>query len=356
MEYSQKSVNIFAEDKELREYFLSKKVFEKLTNDSFNYLNIKQVHFILSVQYALGIIKYNTVSRLLSEFYKQIISVIAKENLDFRDFFIGGLGSFGSTEMTFASDIDLIFLVKKIDSKGRKEKSFQKLLQEIRKALSLTSVDCRLRPEGKSSLLAWEIESYSNYLKERARVWELQAFSKLTFVYGDKKLFNVFKKNIINRIKKEDERQIKIEIAAMRRRMYPQTIPAKEKSFNLKKSYGGLADIEFLLQYLMLTDVEFYKSCMGKPTQKIIQSLINRKKSYKELNVLIDNFKFLKNLELQNQVIFNNSLPMITDDEEKALLFSKKLGVNNVNEFRKNLNLTVKINQQLFNKYLDGNS
>lgn len=355
MEFAQKSVDLFAEDKELREYFLSKKVFEELTFDSISNPGIKKLHFILSVQYALDIIKNESVSNLMSEFYKQKISIIAKQNLDFNDFFIAGLGSFGSYDMTFTSDVDLIFVVKEIDSKGKKEKSFQKLLQEIRKEFSLTSVDCRLRPEGKSSLLAWEIESYSNYIKERARVWELQAFSKLNFVCGDNKLFSAFKKNIISRIKKEDDRQIKNDIAAMRRKMYPQTISLQEKLFNLKKSRGGLADIESLIQYLLMIDAELYKACLGKSTKKVIQSLINKKKQYKEFNVLINNFNFMKNLELQNQVIFNNSVSLITNDEEKLLIFAKKTG-NNANDFRKNLNLVIKINQKLFDKYLNGNS
>jgi [glutamine synthetase] adenylyltransferase / [glutamine synthetase]-adenylyl-L-tyrosine phosphorylase len=97
--------------------------------------------------------------------------------------------------MTFASDIDLIFVVEKLDKKGELQKEFQNILLKLKKDFSPYNVDCRLRPEGKSSQLVWEIGSYKNYLKDRARVWELQAFTKLNFLYGDKKIYSSFKKH-----------------------------------------------------------------------------------------------------------------------------------------------------------------
>jgi [glutamine synthetase] adenylyltransferase / [glutamine synthetase]-adenylyl-L-tyrosine phosphorylase len=355
MEYAQKAVDLFSEDKELREYFLSKKVFEKLTNTSLITLNVRKLQFILAVQYALGMIKNDNVSKFISEFCCSRISEIADKHFDFTDYFIAGLGSLGSRNMTFASDIDLIFVVNEIDSRGKKEKAFRNFLHIIRKELSPFPVDCRLRPEGKSSQLAWEIESYSTYINERARIWEFQAFTRLNLICGEKNLFNIFKRKITGRIKKEERKNLKKEIMGMRKKMYPQTAFPQEKSFNIKKSRGSLADIEFLLQYLMLCNSELYKKLQGKPVTEIIKAIINNR-TYKELNILAGNFRFLKNLELHNQVIFNNSTPIIPDDDEKLLIYAKKSGADSVNEFRKNLNLVIKINHQLFNKYLDGNS
>ena len=356
LEYSQKSVDLFAEDKELREDFLSKKVFERINNNSLGSFSTKKITFILSIQFALNIIPYEKLSSTLSEYFRiKTAEAFDKSNdkeLKSAEFFAAGLGSFSTKEMTFASDIDLVFVVDKLDKKGKLQKEFQNILLELKNDFNPYNVDCRLRPEGKSSQLVWELNSYSNYFKERARIWELQAFTKLNFIYGNKKLFSLFKKSLIERVKAEDEKNIKRDLVEMRKKLYPKSISLDNYIFNLKKSRGGLTDIEFVLQYLILCNPDLYKKCIGNSSIKNITALAVSNPKLKELNKLKDNFAFLKKIELLNQNIFNNTLPNLVEDNKKFLIFAKKLGLKNKDEFLRKIKSTALTNQNLFDKYL----
>jgi glutamate-ammonia-ligase adenylyltransferase len=354
LEFSQKSVDLFAEDKELREDLLSKKAFEKINSNSLKNFSTKKLTFILSVQLVLNKISYEKLSSTLCDYFKiKIVEIFDKSsNKDLKrtEFFIAALGSFSTKEITFASDIDLIFVVDKLDKKGNLQKEFQNILLTLKKEFNPYNVDCRLRPEGKSSQLVWEFDSYSNYLKERARTWELQAFTKLNFIHGNKKLFSLFKKSLIGRVKNEDEKNIKRDLVEMRNKLYPKTVSLDRYTFNLKKSRGGLSDIEFILQYLILCNAELYKKCIGNSVIRNINALTEN--NYKGLKKLKDNFAFLKKIELLNQNIFNNTLPNLVEDDKKFLIFAKKLGLKNKDEFFRKIKSVALNNQNLFDKYL----
>ena len=110
--------------------------------------------------------------------------------------------------MTFASDVDLIFAVKNSGKYQNIQKDFQELLGNLKKELSPFSVDCRLRPEGASSQLVWDFEKYLEYLNNRARIWELQAFLKASFISGNEKLFVKLSETFQQRVSKLSEKEI----------------------------------------------------------------------------------------------------------------------------------------------------
>lgn len=352
IEFSQKSVDLFAEDKDLREHFLSKRVFEKLDKNSFQTFSVKKILFTLAVQFTLNKIGFAELSKTLSDYFRLRISNIMDESFAKSkitpEYFIAGLGSFGTKEMTFASDIDLIFVVEKLDSKVELQREFQNILLKLKEEFSPFSVDCRLRPEGKSSLLVWELKSYADYLKDRARIWELQAFTKLSFVCGEKKLFTKFLNIISNRVRNESKSEIKTEMAEMRKKIYPKTT----SSFNIKKSRGGLTDIEFVIQFLILSNSNLFKKFSGNNIIKNITILTKEKSASDKLIKLNDSFSFLKTVELLNQNIFNNSLPVIPQNEEKIETLAERMYIKNKEDFLVTLQTHAKINQSLFEKTL----
>ena len=356
MEFSQKSVDLFAEDKDLREYLLSKKVFEKIDKNSLKTFSMKEILFILSVQFTLNKIGFALLSKTLSNYFSAKISAIMEkfigENKILSEYFIAGLGSFSTEEMTFASDIDLIFVVDKLDSKGVIQKEFQNILLKFKNDFSPFSVDCRLRPEGKSSMLVWELSSYADYLKSRARIWELQAFTKLSFVCGNKKLFNRFIGFVSDRIKIEDKSKIKTEMVEMRRKTYPATNHLTGNSFNIKKSRGGLTDIEFVIQYLILCNPDLFKKCCGNNAIKNIAILSKEKAALKEIKKLKDNFSFMKFVELSNQNIFNSTLPIISQDEVKLQTLAQRMNFKSKEDFLAKVLATAKSSQNFFDKFL----
>jgi glutamate-ammonia-ligase adenylyltransferase len=256
--------------------------------------------------------------------------------------------------MTFASDMDLIFVTDDIDPASNIQKNFQTLLLKFKDEFRPHEVDCRLRPEGKSSLLVWDLKGYDRYITTRARTWELQAFCKLNFVCGDEILFNKFIDVIENRISNEDKLKLKKEILEMRKKTYPHTTAGRghADSFNIKKSPGGLSDINFLLVYLMLSNLTLFKKFRGSGTLKNIYGAVTQNKSLNEIESLEENYAFLKKLEMTNQCIFNSTISSIPSDTFKYKLVALRMGFKEPDKFRKHLSEIIKSNSSLFNKYL----
>ena len=333
-EFSQKTIDLFAEDEELLEYFISRNIFERI--DIINSTNypLKKLLFVLSAQFILGKINSRNFGNILQANIIKKINDISKEVIPIEtEYFISGLGSFGAGEMNFSSDIDLIFIVNGQYMQSEVQKIFQNLLLKLKKILRPFETDCRLRPEGKSSQLVWDLNSYENYLKNRARVWELQSLCKLRFVSGNKNLFDKFKRLIIKRITIEKSETIKKDIKAMRKKLLPSGTMSQMKIINLKKVSGGIMDIEFLIQYLMLTTPGLFQKVLKAGTEMRIQML------FPEENYLKENYIFLKDLILRNQCVFSSSGYLFKEDQKENIIYKKDLHYI----LRTNNNLFIKI-------------
>ena len=282
-ERSQKAIDLFAEDKVLRDSFLSRECLVPLNKDGFSNISLKDFHFRASIQLIAGIIKPESFAELYTEFLNQRIMSFAREFVSDKkwqdNFFIAAMGSFGSSELSFASDVDLVFVVRDIQKYPDIQKEFQRLLQNLKDNLPGLEIDCRLRPEGKSSQLVWDIEDYKKYFSNRARVWELQAFTKCRFVFGDIELFNSFFTYYIQTVKQKDKELIKKEMFEMRKKLYP----GLDTSFNIKKSSGGLADIDFIVSFLFLTNPDLLVERKEKVTSNSFELI--KKVSIKEINI-----------------------------------------------------------------------
>ena len=359
-EFSQKAIDLFAEDEDLRDFFITRKVFEKITLKNIELLSIKKMLFSLSVQFTLNLISAEKISKLLKIYIIKSIEKKIEEYPKLKsinyDFMIAALGSFGSGEMTFSSDIDLIFVVNDLNSYPEIQKDFQNLLIKLKTELKPFDVDCRLRPEGKSSILVWDLAGFTKYIQNRSRIWELQAYCKMNFIYGNKKTFNRLTKSISFRINNEDKGLIKKEIFNMRKNLYPKFISSFHDSFNIKKSPGGLADIEFLIQSIILTGKNLYLKYRAKNIIEIIESLEKDKKGFRNLEKLKANFNFLKNLEFAVQNIFNNTIPVLPSNEDKKSMIAAFLGFDSIAKYQDKIANIYKVNHSLYEKYLNNKS
>lgn len=357
-EYSQKAVNLFSEDDELKECFLDRSCFDKLDIKDIIKKPLKKILFSLAVQYILGLIDQESLSSLISIYCKKkmhlIIEKLLKKPSLSGKYFIAALGSCGTNEMTFSSDIDLIFVVDKLKSFNNAEKKFQNILQQIRSELLPFKIDCRLRPEGKSSNLVWEIDSYDDYIQRRLRIWELQAFTKMSFVCGDEELYNNFIDILQKRLVKESIENIKSEISSMRKKLYPSTNGSSLNLLNLKKSQGGLIDVEFALQLLILSEPERFYRMAGKSQFQII-NYFKENSDLEDLDSLQNNYRFLKKLILLNQICFDSTTEILPTDKKKLNLLSKQMGIENSEKFRSRLNETLRTNKLIFQKIVAKN-
>ena len=182
-------------------------------------------------------------------------------------FAIVAYGKVGGLEMGYKSDIDIVFLYdadfgttqgmeKTIDN----IRFYSNLGQRIINALTmhtaagtLYGADMRLRPGGDSGMIVSHIEAFEEYLETQAWTWEHQALIRARAVAGDAALcarFEAVRSRILTLPRQED--MVKKEVSDMRERMRNERLKASPGQFDLKQSRGGIVDIEFLVQYLVL--------------------------------------------------------------------------------------------------------
>ncbi|MGZ5010706.1 MAG: bifunctional [glutamate--ammonia ligase]-adenylyl-L-tyrosine phosphorylase/[glutamate--ammonia-ligase] adenylyltransferase [Methylobacter sp.] len=184
------------------------------------------------------------------------------------NFAVIGFGKLGGIELGYGSDLDLVFLYDCKDGNaltdGDKPIScsqfYGRLGLKVRHILDtkllsgvLYEVDMRLRPNGDSGLLVSHINAYEDYLKNQAWTWELQALVRGRFIAGDSQLkvqYEAIRRRILSLPR--DTESLKKEVREMREKMR-EALAAKDKDkFDLKQSKGGIADIEFIVQFGVL--------------------------------------------------------------------------------------------------------
>lgn len=351
-EYSQYTINLFAEDKHLRDLFLSRKCFEKIDRNSFSNQSTKEFLFTLSVQYTSEIISAGNVNSMLSDFIFEKIRALSNSFSNEKkwkdEYVIIAMGSLGAKEITFTSDIDLIFVVNDLSEYLRIQNEFQDLLLEIKNVLSPFEVDCRLRPEGKSSYLVWGLKTYSDYIKSRARIWELQALLKAAFIIGNIEQYNSLIKVFIARLKSLDQKIITKEIAEMRKKL--SASESISGASNIKKSPGGLTDIEFIISNYLLTNYQIVKKCIGTGTEKSAKILSLNKQFKIDFESIAEHFRTLKNIELANKNIFDTRTARIPLDAAKLKMLSSFLGYNDQKKFLIEFNSILANNSKIYSQ------
>lgn len=176
-------------------------------------------------------------------------------------------GKLGGWELGYGSDLDLVFLHdcpansvtngdKQIDSRQFYLRLVQRIIHlfNVRTSFGiLYEVDVRLRPQGDAGLLACSLDSFADYQMNEAWTWEHQALVRARAVYGENDLikrFNQIRHDVL--CKPRDENQLKTEVRQMREKMRNHLGTTQAELFNLKIDEGGIGDIEFLSQYLVL--------------------------------------------------------------------------------------------------------
>ncbi|WP_085246637.1 bifunctional [glutamate--ammonia ligase]-adenylyl-L-tyrosine phosphorylase/[glutamate--ammonia-ligase] adenylyltransferase [Gilliamella mensalis] len=182
-------------------------------------------------------------------------------------------GKLGGWELGYSSDLDLVFLHdcpvnsmtngnKQIDSRQFYLRLVQRIIHlfNVRTSFGiLYEVDVRLRPQGDAGLLACSLDSFADYQMNEAWTWEHQALVRARAIYGEGELikrFNQIRHNVL--CKKRDENTLKTEVRQMREKMRSHLGTMQANLFNLKIDKGGIGDIEFLSQYLVLNYANQY--------------------------------------------------------------------------------------------------
>jgi glutamate-ammonia-ligase adenylyltransferase len=172
-------------------------------------------------------------------------------------FAIIGYGKLGGKELGYASDLDLVFLYDDPDESAPER--YARLAHRLNTWLTSTTAagrlydtDLRLRPDGASGLVVSSLSAFCRYQREDAWTWEHQALTRARFVAGDASIGAAFEteREAILRGPREPLR-LRDDVVEMRRRMYVGH-PNKSALFDLKHDPGGMVDVEFTVQFLVL--------------------------------------------------------------------------------------------------------
>jgi len=178
-------------------------------------------------------------------------------------FAIVGYGKLGGKELGYASDLDLIFLYD--DDQSEATENYARLAQRINTSLTsftpagiLYETDLRLRPDGASGLLVSRLDAFEAYQRTKAWVFEHQALSRARFVTGEADIGKRFEALRVEILRMPcDLAQLREEVTTMRSKML-EGHPNTSGLFDIKHDRGGIVDVEFIVQYLVLGHAHRY--------------------------------------------------------------------------------------------------
>ncbi|MEF8752934.1 MAG: bifunctional [glutamate--ammonia ligase]-adenylyl-L-tyrosine phosphorylase/[glutamate--ammonia-ligase] adenylyltransferase [Accumulibacter sp.] len=178
-------------------------------------------------------------------------------------------GKLGGKELGFASDLDLVYLHDDPESGAgelyaRLGQRMSTWMSSQTAAGSLFEVDLRLRPNGDSGMLVCPVDAFRDYQLQHAWVWEHQALTRARFCAGDPAVgerFEAIRTEILRQPR--DLATLRREVLAMRQRMLEQHGSGSQQSFDIKHDRGGLIDVEFIVQYLILGHAQHHARLCG---------------------------------------------------------------------------------------------
>ena len=265
-----------------------------------------------------------------------------------KGFAVIGYGKMGGIELAYGSDLDVIFLHDSNiegETSGPKiinnQRFYFRLVQRILHLFNtrtnsgiLYEIDMRLRPSGDSGALSIGISGFLRYLNDDAWTWEHQALVRARAVYYDDEILNEFNRVRETVLRTErDDNLLKNDIQAMREKMRKHLNKAQKNEFDLKQSEGGMVDIEFIAQYLVLANAHNvgHALCKWSDNLRIFEScqqagLISKE----EEKVLVDTYCEIRDsahrltLNMQARLLEIDRLNI--DTTKIALIWDKLLG------------------------------
>ncbi|MCE0557861.1 bifunctional [glutamate--ammonia ligase]-adenylyl-L-tyrosine phosphorylase/[glutamate--ammonia-ligase] adenylyltransferase [Motilimonas sp. E26] len=226
-------------------------------SDHLTYLGEAIMEYVVNIAWQQMIEKYGEPSNV--------------KGADRRGFAVIGYGKLGGIELGYGSDLDVVFLhdtevsgytngKKEIDNKQFYLRLGQRILHLFSTRTSsgiLYEVDMRLRPQGDSGLLVSSMAAFEQYLKQNAWTWEHQALVRARCVYGDAEIAQAFTDTRLAILSQSrDVTALAKDVVDMRNKMRAHLLRADETQFDLKQSPGGMVDIEFIAQFLVLANTE----------------------------------------------------------------------------------------------------
>ncbi|MDN4052951.1 bifunctional [glutamate--ammonia ligase]-adenylyl-L-tyrosine phosphorylase/[glutamate--ammonia-ligase] adenylyltransferase [Massilia sp. YIM B02763] len=202
---------------------------------------------------------------IVHEVVQRAWRTISKRHLEVPRFAVIAYGKLGGKELGYVSDLDVIFLFDDDDQDAPSH--YAKLAQRFITWMTthtpagiLFDIDTALRPDGASGMLVSSVNAFERYQQGSAWIWEHQALTRARFCAGDAAIgarFEAIRERVLRQDRSGNAGQLRDEVVRMRRRMR-EAHPSRTPLFDLKQDEGGMIDIEFIVQYLVLRHAADY--------------------------------------------------------------------------------------------------
>ncbi|TSA49610.1 MAG: bifunctional [glutamate--ammonia ligase]-adenylyl-L-tyrosine phosphorylase/[glutamate--ammonia-ligase] adenylyltransferase, partial [Nitrosomonadales bacterium] len=232
--------------------------------------------FHFAAQDIAGVLSLETLSDYLSALADMVLDAVLRHawpglrghHREQPRFAVIGYGKLGGKELGYASDLDLVFLYgddapEAGEVYARFGQRISAWLNSLTPAGLLYETDLRLRPDGASGLLVSSFQAFAEYQKTKAWTWEHQALTRARFCAGDRVIgeaFEQLRQEVLRQPRNPEK--LREEVIAMRQKMRDGH-PNNSGLFDLKHDPGGLVDVEFSVQYLVLAYAAQHPSLVG---------------------------------------------------------------------------------------------
>lgn len=196
-----------------------------------------------------------------------------------------GMGRLGSGEMSYLSDLDLVFVYDPRPGEPRDKipENVIRLIQRYMRMLSTPlqdgpgyAVDARLRPTGSYGPLVVTARSWLDYYTSEADIWELQALLRVKPVAGDVRLGRWIRERADGLCyRKRDPEPVWERMCHLRLRMQRERTEEREDLVDIKLGLGGLVDIEFLVQGVQLTEGYRHESLRVPSVRAVLEPVLD---------------------------------------------------------------------------------
>jgi glutamate-ammonia-ligase adenylyltransferase len=244
-------------------------------------------------------------------------------------FCVLGMGKLGAEELSYHSDLDIIFLYSGVgetaplpgqDPAGFRKVSnhefFAKVAQRLISILTTATregtvyhLDTRLRPSGNAGPLVSSLAAFERYHEQSAKLWERQALLRCRFVSGDrdfgKQMEELVSRFIFDRPLPPDA---PVEIHRLRKRMERELGKERQDRRNIKVGRGGIVDVEFAVQYLQLVHGPDNRSLRSRATLKALYELYRANVlSREDFAAMDEGYRFLRAMEISLRLSHDDS-------------------------------------------------
>jgi glutamate-ammonia-ligase adenylyltransferase len=256
------------------------------------------------------------------------------------DMAIVGMGKLGAQELSYQSDLDVIFIYSHVgETRGAMPLSnaeyFVKYAQRLIHILTVQTpagrgyaIDTELRPSGNKGTLVSSYDHFLDHQMNHAQYWERQALLRARVLTGEKP-FKTLCQNQIDEL--AFTRPMPADFAptmhAIRHRVLIEKVHEDETCFDLKRGHGSVMDIEFIVHFLQLRHSRIFRDLRVRPLYEALRRLESHQLlPHQEAKTLTEAYTLYRSLECHLQLIKNRPESMVQFESEEFSQMREKLG------------------------------